>query len=116
MEQPILRHRLGQRAVVIGAGIGGLAAAGALSPYFEDIVVLERDILPPSGTSRAGTPQDRHQHALLAGGLQALEGLFPGFEKDLVGNGAVAVNAFRDIRYERPDVGALPQRDLGSSL
>ena len=111
-----MRHRLGQRAVVIGAGIGGLAAAGALSPYFEDIVVLERDTLPPSASSRAGTPQDRHLHGLLAGGLQALEDLFPGFEKDLVGDGAVAINAFRDIRYERPDVGALPQRDLGSSL
>jgi 2-polyprenyl-6-methoxyphenol hydroxylase-like FAD-dependent oxidoreductase len=111
-----MSHCLGQRAIVIGAGIGGLSAAGALSPYFEDVVVLERDTLPPSATPRAGTPQDRHPHVLLAGGLKALGDLFPGFEKDLIDAGAVSVNAFGDIRYERPDVGALPQRDLGVSL
>ena len=32
--------RLGQRAVVIGAGMGGLSAAGALAPYFEQIDIL----------------------------------------------------------------------------
>jgi 2-polyprenyl-6-methoxyphenol hydroxylase-like FAD-dependent oxidoreductase len=109
------RH-LGQRAIVIGAGIGGLSAAGALSPYFEDVVVLERDQLPSSAASRAGTPQDRHSHGLLAGGLQALSELFPGFAKDLTDAGAVTVNAFRDIQYERPDIGALPRRDLAKSI
>jgi 2-polyprenyl-6-methoxyphenol hydroxylase-like FAD-dependent oxidoreductase len=109
------RH-LGQRAVVIGAGIGGLSAAGALSSYFKEIVVLERDTLPPSAVSRAGTPQDRHPHLLLNGGQQALEDIFPGFEKDLANSGAVPVNMFRDIQYERADVGALPQRDCGESI
>ncbi|WP_027581052.1 hypothetical protein [Bradyrhizobium sp. Ai1a-2] len=101
---------------MIGAGIGGFCAAGALSSYFKEIVVLERDAPPPSAIPRAGVPQDRHPHLLLASGLQALGDIFPGFEKDLVDGGAVSINAFRDIRYERADVGALPQRDCGASL
>ena len=37
---------IARQAVVIGAGIGGLAAARALSDHFEQVVVLERDPLP----------------------------------------------------------------------
>ena len=36
--------RLGQRAVVIGAGMGGLSAAGALAPYFEQIEILKAEL------------------------------------------------------------------------
>ena len=36
-QRPDGSHKLGTRAVVIGAGIGGLAAAGALAPYFEQV-------------------------------------------------------------------------------
>jgi glycine/D-amino acid oxidase-like deaminating enzyme len=53
---------------VIGAGVGGLAAAAAVSDYFEDVIVLERDELPDQIMPRAGTPQARHAHALLGGG------------------------------------------------
>jgi len=107
---------LGQRAVVVGAGIGGLSMAGALAKYFERVEVLERDCLTASATSRSGTPQDRHPHGLLAGGLQALGEIFPGFERDLAGAGAVPVSVAKDMRYERPDVGALPRRDFGIRL
>jgi 2-polyprenyl-6-methoxyphenol hydroxylase-like FAD-dependent oxidoreductase len=63
---------LGQRAVVIGAGIGGLSMAGALAKYFERVEIFERDRLTTSAASRSGTPRDRHPHGLLAGGLRAL--------------------------------------------
>jgi len=36
-----------QRAVVIGAGMGGLTAAQALAGHFEQVIVLEREDLPP---------------------------------------------------------------------
>src|SRR6516162_3052285 len=81
--------KLGGRAVVIGAGMGGLAAAGALAKYFERVDVLERDRLTASVGSRSGTPQDRHPHGLLAGGLRALDQIFPGFKRDLAAAGAV---------------------------
>ena len=50
-----MSHLLGQRAVVIGAGIGGLSAAGALAGYFGQVDVLERDgWLGPKGTTVRG--------------------------------------------------------------
>jgi 2-polyprenyl-6-methoxyphenol hydroxylase-like FAD-dependent oxidoreductase len=107
---------LGRRAVVVGAGIGGLAMAGALAKYFERVEIFERDSPFPSAASRSGTPQDRHPHGLLAGGLQALGEIFPGFESDLAKAGAVTVRVARDIQYERPDVGVLPKRDFGLLL
>jgi len=109
-------HKLGKRAVVIGAGIGGLATAGALAPYFEQIDILERDRLAATAGSRSGTPQDRHPHGLLAGGLRALDQIFPGFEGGLAAAGAVPVGVARDVQFERPDVGALPKRDFGISM
>jgi 2-polyprenyl-6-methoxyphenol hydroxylase-like FAD-dependent oxidoreductase len=107
---------LGRRAVVVGAGIGGLSMAGALAKYFEQVEIIERDRLTASAGSRPGTPQGRHLHVLLAGGLQALGEIFPGFASDLVGAGAVSVKVAQDFRYERADVGVLPQRDFGMSL
>jgi protoporphyrinogen oxidase len=82
---------LGQRAVVIGAGIGGLSAAGVLAAHFAQVDVLERDELSATVNSRPGTPQDRHPHGLLAGDLQALDQIFPGFAQDLANSGAVPV-------------------------
>ena len=107
---------IGRRAVVVGAGIGGLATAGALMPYFERVEVLERDHLPTFAASRAGTSQDRHPHGLLAGGLQALDRIFPNFKRELAAAGAVPVTFARDVQFERPDVGALPKRDFGISM
>jgi 2-polyprenyl-6-methoxyphenol hydroxylase-like FAD-dependent oxidoreductase len=106
----------GRRAVVVGGGIGGLSAAGALAGYFEQIAVLERDCIPASAEPRPGTAQDRHPHGLLAGGLKALGEIFPGFERDLAEAGAVSVGVAQDVRYERADVGCLPKRDFGLSI
>ena len=107
---------LGRRVVVVGAGIGGLSMAGALAKHFEQVEVLERDRLTASAASRSGTPQDRHPHGLLAGGLKALGEIFTGFESDLARAGAVPVRVAQDVQYERPDVGVLPKRDFGLSL
>jgi 2-polyprenyl-6-methoxyphenol hydroxylase-like FAD-dependent oxidoreductase len=104
---------IGKQAVVIGAGLGGLAAAGALADHFEQVVVLERDTLPSEPTHRAGTPQARHVHALLLSGQRALSELFPGFEQDLARAGAVRLQAGLDPRLEPPGYNPFPQRDLG---
>jgi 2-polyprenyl-6-methoxyphenol hydroxylase-like FAD-dependent oxidoreductase len=104
---------IGKQAVVIGAGMAGLAAAGALADHFDQVVVLERDTLPSEPTYRAGTPQARHVHALLLSGQRALSELFPGFEQDLARVGAVPLRAGLDVRMERPGYDPFPQRDLG---
>jgi 2-polyprenyl-6-methoxyphenol hydroxylase-like FAD-dependent oxidoreductase len=106
----------GRRAVVVGSGIGGLSVAGALAGYFEQVVVLERDRLTAAAESRPGTPQDRHPHGLMAGGLEALDQIFPGFARDLAAAGAVPVRVAQDLQWERADVGALPKRDFGMSI
>lgn len=105
-------HRL---AIVIGAGIGGLTAAGALAGHFDQVVVLERDPPPAAASWRAGAPQARHVHGLLAGGLKACAELFPGIEQDLLRAGALPLNGSLDVRVERPGFDPYPARDLGVS-
>jgi 2-polyprenyl-6-methoxyphenol hydroxylase-like FAD-dependent oxidoreductase len=104
---------IGRRAVVVGAGMAGLPAAGVCADFFEEVVVLERDRLPPDASPRAGTPQARHTHALLIGGQDALGDLFPGFEQELSIAGAVPLRVGLDLRNERPGFDPFPQRDLG---
>jgi 2-polyprenyl-6-methoxyphenol hydroxylase-like FAD-dependent oxidoreductase len=105
---------IGKHVIVVGAGMGGLAAAKALSGHFDHVTVLERDTLPRDPAPRPGTPQARHVHALLAGGLSALKELLPGIEADLEQAGAVRL-AIEDLRMERPGFDPFPQRDLGLS-
>jgi 2-polyprenyl-6-methoxyphenol hydroxylase-like FAD-dependent oxidoreductase len=104
---------IGKRAVVIGAGMSGLAAARALADHFGEVIVLERDSLPADATPRTGAPQSWHLHALLGGGQRALGELFPGFELDLAHAGAVALRAGLDLHFERQGYDPFPQRDLG---
>jgi 2-polyprenyl-6-methoxyphenol hydroxylase-like FAD-dependent oxidoreductase len=103
------------RAVVVGAGMGGLAAAAALSRHFRQVLVLERDALAPDTLQRPGVPQGRHVHGLLAGGLQALERLLTGLQGELLAAGAVPVRLGLDQRLELPGFDPYPQRDLGCS-
>ncbi len=105
--------RVGRQAVVVGAGMGGLTAAGALANHFEHVRVLERDVLAADGSARSGIPQGRHVHVLLAGGHRAISELFPDFEADLLAAGAEPVRVDRDVRRESPGGRTFPQRDLG---
>lgn len=79
--------RLGARAVVLGGSVAGLCAAGAVAGYFDEVVVIERDVLPDAAEHRRGVPQSRHPHFLLNSGRRAIEAIFPGYEKDLIAAG-----------------------------
>src|SRR5258707_14600460 len=79
---------IGKQAVVIGAGMGGLTAAGALADHFDQVGGLERDTLSSEPTFRAGTPQARHVHTRLLSGQRAPRPLFPGFRQAPAGGGA----------------------------
>jgi 2-polyprenyl-6-methoxyphenol hydroxylase-like FAD-dependent oxidoreductase len=107
-----MTNLIARDAVVIGAGIGGLAAAKAVAPYFDNVIVLDRDVLPDEFISRAGTPQARHAHMLLAGGQRALTELFPGIDADLMSAGAIRTQVGRDVMFERPGYDPFPRRDL----
>ncbi|HEY2032451.1 MAG TPA: FAD-dependent monooxygenase [Rhizomicrobium sp.] len=107
---------LGQHAIVIGAGVAGLAAAKALSPHFSKVTVLERDVLPVAPIVRAGTPQARQIHVLLRGGLNALRDDFPELEAGLERAGAVRVRVGLQAQLETPGFDQFPKRDLGFDL
>jgi 2-polyprenyl-6-methoxyphenol hydroxylase-like FAD-dependent oxidoreductase len=112
-ESAMAARKIGKQAVVIGAGMAGLAAAGAVADYFERVIVLERDRLPNQAVPRAGTPQSRHLHGLLPGGQRALTDLFPHFERELLDAGSVPLRMLGELRVEMPGVGPLPSRDFG---
>ena len=103
---------IGKTAVVVGAGIAGLTAAGALADWFEQVVVLDRDPLPDRPMHRASTPQSQHSHGLLVGGLLAQDALFPGIAENFAGAGAgaVRVRVNRDLREEPAHRDPMPQR------
>ena len=84
--------KLGERAVVMGASMAGLAAARVLADFYGTVTVVERDRLPQDPAQRRGAPQGRHIHALLRGGSQVLGQLFPGLLDELVAAGATVLD------------------------
>lgn len=84
---------------MIGASVAGLVAAAAACEHFDRVTILEREVLPPAGQGRRMVPQGRHVHALLPGGLAAIERLLPGFQAELVAGGAVRCDSMQEIRF-----------------
>jgi len=96
-------NQLGQRAVVIGGGMGGLFAAAAVAEHFDEVVVLDRDDEPAGAASRKGVPQGNHFHVLLPGGMDAMCEWFPGFADDLVAAGSIPMRTGRDFYIYTPE-------------
>ena len=103
----------GTSAIVIGAGIAGLATARVLSDHVDRVTVLERDRLPDDAVPRRGVPQGRHGHLLLAAGRRLLDGWFPGLTGELAAAGAVPLHGADLVWHQgggyraRPDLGFL---------
>jgi 2-polyprenyl-6-methoxyphenol hydroxylase-like FAD-dependent oxidoreductase len=72
--------------------MAGLLAARVLTEHFARVTIIERDELPAGDEGRAGVPQGRHGHALLVGGRQNIEGLFPGITAELIDAGAPLID------------------------
>ena len=100
-------------AVVVGAGMGGLLVAHALSRHVDRVTVVERDVLPNAPAARAGIPQGRHVHVLQPGGLTAAEHLLPGFQDQLVAHGAIPVVVPRDLLWMSRAGWMAPQAGAG---
>ena len=110
----IAEGRLGARAVIVGAGIAGLAAAAALASFFEAIELFERDELPDTPLPRKGVPQDLQVHILLKGGELAIENLMPGTRAALLAAGATEVRQAEGVSIWERDAWHAT-RDLGHS-
>ncbi|MFL6089932.1 MAG: FAD-dependent oxidoreductase [Aeromicrobium sp.] len=87
------------RAVVLGGSVAGLCAAGALADHFDEVVILERDVLPADAEHRRGVPQSKHPHFVLNSGRRAMNELFPGFEDDLIAAGGMLLMPSYDAAY-----------------
>jgi 2-polyprenyl-6-methoxyphenol hydroxylase-like FAD-dependent oxidoreductase len=79
----VVHNQLGERAVVLGGGMAGLAAARVLSDRYADVVIVDRDELIGVTTYRSGVPHGRHAHGLVAKGHSIYEGLFPGLTESM---------------------------------
>ncbi len=86
-----MSHRRGN-AVVCGASMAGLLAARVLADFYDNVMVVERDVLPESAIQRRGVSQGRHLHALQARGSTALAEMFPGLFDALAADGADVID------------------------
>jgi 2-polyprenyl-6-methoxyphenol hydroxylase-like FAD-dependent oxidoreductase len=105
----------GGHAVVVGGGMAGLLTARVLASHFERVTLVERDRLPEGLDARKGVPQGRMLHVMLPRGQQIIEGLFPGYGRDLGAAGAVSLNVPADVLILTP-AGWLDRRATGWPL
>jgi 2-polyprenyl-6-methoxyphenol hydroxylase-like FAD-dependent oxidoreductase len=73
-----------------------------MSDHFDRVVVVDRDAYPAEPEDRAGVPQSRHVHALLARGRREFNRLFPGFDERMTKNGALEVDFPWEFAVMRP--------------
>jgi 2-polyprenyl-6-methoxyphenol hydroxylase-like FAD-dependent oxidoreductase len=102
-------------AIVLGAGIGGLLAAGVLSRYFARVRIIERDQLPSSPIPRVGVPQGPQVHAVMKRGEIAMETILPGFRDRLAAAGGTTLRVGADLVYFEGG-GWHPKNDLGFTI
>ncbi|MDQ4045147.1 MAG: FAD-binding monooxygenase, partial [Chloroflexota bacterium] len=101
------------RAVVIGAGIGGLLAARVLADHIPHVIVLDRDRLPDGPDHRRHVPHGQHVHALLARGRTIIERFFPGISDELVADGAMLGDSRSDlVWYQQGGYHHAPRRGV----
>lgn len=89
-------------AVVVGGSMAGLLAARVLAEHFGRVSVVDRDELPTEPRPRAGLPQARHLHHLLAHGRRLLEAQFPGIADELLAAGAHSIDIVADVAWLTP--------------
>jgi 2-polyprenyl-6-methoxyphenol hydroxylase-like FAD-dependent oxidoreductase len=92
-------RKIGDHAVVLGAGMAGLLAARVLAEAYGRVTVVERDPLPDAAEHRRGVPHGRHAHLLVSRGTQILDELFPGLLDDLTAGGVPMVRDFAEFHF-----------------
>jgi 2-polyprenyl-6-methoxyphenol hydroxylase-like FAD-dependent oxidoreductase len=92
-------RKIGDSAVILGAGMAGLLAARVAADAYERVTIVERDPLPEAARKRRGVPQGRHAHNLLPSGAQILGEFFPGLLADLQTGGALVIRDLSELRF-----------------
>ncbi|HEU5475565.1 MAG TPA: FAD-dependent monooxygenase [Actinophytocola sp.] len=89
----------GTRAVVLGGSIAGLFAAKVLSEAYDEVLVVDRDVLLGADGPRRSCPQGKHINGLLARGQKAMEELYPGITEELFADGVPTGDLAGDVRW-----------------
>ena len=90
---------VGKKVIIIGGGISGKLAARVVSEYFNEVMIIERDLKPDGPKPRKGAHQGEHLHALLHAGENGLEALFPGITEAFYKSGAIKINSTKDLAW-----------------
>ncbi|MBF9254224.1 FAD-binding monooxygenase [Pontibacter sp. 172403-2] len=89
----------GTSALVIGGSLAGLLAARVLSDYFEQVIIVERDVVHDFPEARKGQAHTRHLHGLLAQGLTILTHYFPDLHEGLMSGGSPLLDMAQSMRW-----------------
>lgn len=92
-------NQVGDRVVVLGAGLSALLVARVLADAYRDVVLVDRDQVVGVRDYRRGVPHGRHAHGLVARGQQIFEQQFPGLTQDMIRAGVRPGDFNGDIRW-----------------
>jgi 2-polyprenyl-6-methoxyphenol hydroxylase-like FAD-dependent oxidoreductase len=101
-----------KRAVVIGGGIAGLAAAKALAGSFAEVIILEKDESLGSSAPRRSAAQGAHLHVLLGRGQEILSELFPEVAAKILDSDCPRIDWAADTQWEMGS-GCFPRHQSG---
>ena len=96
----ITRKGVNKTAIIVGASLAGLMAAKAISPYYSEVIILDKDKLEDKPIAHKGVSQGHHAHSILKAGEEALEELFPGVREELLNTGAHYVDFGNEIGWK----------------
>lgn len=85
--------------MVLGGSIAGLFAARVLSDAYDEVLIVDRDVLLGVEGPRRSCPQGRHINGLLARGQLAMEEMFPGITDEIIADGVPTGDLAGDVRW-----------------
>ncbi|MEV0927789.1 FAD-binding monooxygenase [Streptomyces spongiicola] len=91
--------KTGTRAVVLGGSIAGLFAARVLADAYDDVLIVDRDVLVGVEGPRKHCPQSRHINGLLARGQLAMEEMYPGITEEIFADGVPTGDLAGHVRW-----------------
>lgn len=86
-------------AVVLGGSLAGLFAAKVLADAFDEVIIVDRDVLQGVTGVRRSCPQGKHINGLLARGQLAMEELYPGITEQIFADGVPTGDLCGNVRW-----------------